>query len=119
MRVYWDGWPGFRTNNEGWFWGTEKLTAIGFFDRYEDYKGLIDELRLWSRAKSTNEIQNNYQAPVSGVETGLLGLFQFSEGIGNQKCINLNLDAVNQGDCINFFNMRNGYWPTQNAPLEN
>jgi len=119
MHVYWDGWPNFGANNEGWFWAAEKLTARGVFDRYEDYKGLIDELRLWSRAKSANEIQNNYQASVSGSEAGLVGLFQFSEGTGNQSCNNLNPNAVAQGDCIDFFNMKSGYWSTENAPVTN
>jgi len=119
MRAYWDGWAGFRIDNEGWFWGTEKLTAIGYFDRYEDYKGLIDELRLWSRAKSASEIQNNYQAAVTGSEAGLVGLFQFSEGSSNQTCNNLNSNAVSDGDCINLFNMKSGYWSTENAPLIN
>jgi hypothetical protein len=117
MRDYWDTWAGFLTNNEGWFWGTEKLTAIGTFDRYEDYKGLIDELRLWSRAKSATEIQNNYQDPVTGMEAGLVGLFQFSEGSANQTCNNLNTNAQVEGDCINLFNMKTGYWSTENAPL--
>ena len=117
MRTYWDGWPDFRMDNEGWFWGTEKLAAIGYFDRYEDFKGLIDELRFWNRAKSMTEIQNNYAAPVTGTEPGLVGLFQFSDGSGNQTCNNINLNAVSEGDCINLNNMKSGYWSTENAPL--
>ncbi len=119
MRTYWDGWPDFRPDNEGWFWGTEKLTAIGYFDRYEDYKGLIDELRLWNRAKTASEIQNNYAAPVTGTEPALVGLFQFSDGSGNQTCNSINSNAVSEGDCINLFNMKSGYWSTENAPLSN
>lgn len=115
MRTYWDTWAGFATDNEGWFWGTEKLAAIDYFDQYEDYKGLIDELRLWNKAKSELEIQNSFQVAVTGSEEGLVGLFQFNEGTGTASCNAANANAVAENDCINLTNMKDGYWVNENA----
>jgi hypothetical protein len=117
MRSYWDNWAGFRAGNEGWFWGTEKLAAVGFFDQYEDYKGLVDEVRFWNRAKTATEITNNYAAPVVGDEAGLTGLFRFAEASGITSCNVVNISAVADNDCIALINMKTGYWPDEGAPL--
>lgn len=117
MRNYWDTWAGFATDNEGWFWATEKLTAIGFFDQYEDYKGLVDEVRFWNRAKTATEIANDYAAPVVGNETGLVGLFRFAEESGVTSCNVINANAMADNDCITLINMKSGYWESESAPL--
>ncbi len=117
MRNYWDTWAGFAANNEGWFWGVEKITAIGDFDQYEDYKGLVDEVRFWNRAKTATEIMNNYAAPVVGNETDLAGLFRFAEGTGMTSCNIINANAMAENDCIALVNMKAGYWATEGAPL--
>jgi len=112
MRNYWDTWPNFGSNNEGWFWGVEKLTAIGSFERYEDYKGAIDEVRYWSRAKTSSEIANNYQDAVNGNEPNLVGLYQFSLGEPDQDC-----DVLNPSNCIDFVRPAPGFMVADNAPL--
>lgn len=117
MRNYWDGWAGFATNQEGWFWGTEKQAAIDVLSQYEDYKGLIDEIRFWNRAKTATEIMNNYNAPVIGNETGLVGLFRFAEEIGTTSCNVINATAIADNDCIALINMKPGYWSQESAPL--
>lgn len=117
MRNYWDTWAGFAANNEGWFWGVEKITAIGDFDQYEDYKGLVDEVRFWNRAKTATEIMNNYSASVDGTENGLVGLFRFAEGSGLTSCNVVNANALADNDCISLVNMKAGYWDTEGAPL--
>jgi hypothetical protein len=41
----------------GWSLGAEVMTAWNYaFTQYEDYKGLVDEIRLWGRAPSPAEI---------------------------------------------------------------
>ena len=42
-----------------------------------DWKGDIDEVRLWNRVLSQNEISSNAQACISGFESGLIGYWRF------------------------------------------
>jgi len=114
MRDYWDTWANFLPGNEGWFWGTEKLTAIGVFYQYEDYKGLIDEVRYWSRAKTAVELTNNYQDAVTGMEQNLVGLYRFSIGDSRMNCNVLINDSSN---CITFINMFPDFRVVDNAPI--
>ena len=86
MRQWWDAWPGFPAGQAGWFWGAEKQAAIGVLSQYEDYKGLLDELRFWSRAKSPTELAADYAQPVTGSEPGLVGAYSFLEGAGSNVC---------------------------------
>lgn len=112
MRQWWTTWSGFPANQEGWFWGAEKQAAIGLFPQYEDYKGLIDELRFWSRAKSPAEIRDNYAAPLTGSEPGLVGLYSFGEAQGLSVC-----DALDPDRCIFLQDPFTGTWNAENAPL--
>lgn len=45
------------------------------------YKGYIDDLRLWSKPLSASEINNNYNCYINGSESGLIGYWQFDEGL--------------------------------------
>ena len=112
MRSYWNSWSGFPNDQEGWFWGSEKQAAIGVLSQYEDYKGLVDEMRFWSRAKSGLEIVLGYNQPVVGDEPGLVGHFSFSEGSGTSTC-----DALNPGQCVQLIKTDASIWSGQDAPL--
>ncbi len=111
MRQWWDTWTGFPSNQRGWFWGAEKQAAIGS-QQYEDYKGLVDEIRFWSRAKTAAEITADYDAPVTGGETGLVGVYRFDEGSGNSIC-----DALDAGRCMTLINSPAGVWSSDDAPV--
>lgn len=107
MRTWWDGWPGFPET--GWVWGAEKQAALGTISQYEDYKGNIDELRFWSRAKSASEIASNYRQPVTGSEPGLVGHYDFeSTNLCNQ---------LGGSQCISTFNLNANARSLLNAPL--
>ena len=45
--------------------------------------GAIDELRLWNRALSAEEISRNFTRTISWQESGLVGHWKFDEGDGN------------------------------------
>jgi len=77
-------------------------------DEYEDYKGLADELRLWSRARTTDELTNHYDAPLGASPTGLVARFTFSEGGGVQSC-----DALDPGRCIELVNADPSIWSAE------
>ena len=46
------------------------------------YDGSIDEVRIWSRALSQQEIQDKINLELSGDETGLVAYYRFNEGSG-------------------------------------
>lgn len=116
MRQWWDNWAGFAFDQRGWFWGAEKQAAIELLDQYEDYKGLVDELRFWSRAKTSQEIQASFAAPVTGTEPGLVGWYDLDETAGLSTCSNL---AAAQCIAITPTSTRLDpqMWSVQNAPL--
>ncbi len=112
--AYWNAWTGFPSGQQGWFWGSEKQAAIGVLSQYEDYKGLVDEVRFWSRAKTTNELQNDWDAAVTGSETGLVGWYTFGEGSGSSAC-----NDQNSSNCITLLNTQPSIWDSEDAPLGN
>lgn len=112
MRFWWDAWKNFPLEQEGWFWGVEKQAAIGVLSQYEDYKGPVDEVRFWDRAKSAMEISQGWNLPVTGSETGLVGWFQMNEGTGSTAC-----DGLGASGCISLVNPMAGIWSSDQAPL--
>jgi hypothetical protein len=85
MRRWWDRPPHPRTPAPlgGWSWGSEVMTAWGmYFAQYEDYKGLVDELRFWDRAKTPAELRDRWRAAVTASDPGLVGWFPLDEGRG-------------------------------------
>lgn len=109
---YWNNWTGFPSNQDGWFWGSEKQAAIGILSAYEDYKGLVDELRFWSRAKTTLELQDDWDAAVTGSEPGLVGWYSFGEGNGGTAC-----NDQNASNCITLLNTQPSIWDSDDAPV--
>jgi hypothetical protein len=49
----------------------------------EYFKGLIDEVRVWSTARSAAEIRQNMEAEIGGAQPGLAAYYRFSEGSGS------------------------------------
>lgn len=113
MRRYWDNWEGFTAGQPGWYWGAEK-NAVQRGHVYEDYKGLLDEIRFWSRALSDNEIRNSYNRKVIGNESGLVGVYHFDEGSGIASC-----NRLNTNQCINLQVPAQGWtiWQDENSPI--
>ena len=46
------------------------------------FHGSIDELRIWQRSRTPEEIKNNYQLLKSGTEEGLIGYYRMNENFG-------------------------------------
>lgn len=85
MRQFWDALPHPENPRHlgGWSWGSEVMTSWNyFFSQYEDYKGLVDEIRFWDRAKTLGELPRTWNRAVTGDEDGLVGWFPFEEGEG-------------------------------------
>ncbi|MEP0265004.1 LamG-like jellyroll fold domain-containing protein [Dokdonia sp.] len=66
---------------------TSAPTHIGNFDNgtaQEHFNGKIDELRVWSGVRSTEEIATAYMTELSGNETNLLGYYKMD--VTNSSC---------------------------------
>jgi hypothetical protein len=112
MTAWWSGWIGFPSGQAGWFFGAEKQAAIGVLTQYEDFKGLLDEMRFWSRAKGAAEIAATWSGAVSGSEPGLVGWFRFEEGGGPSAC-----DSLAANRCLTLTRMRPGTWSSEGYPV--
>ena len=85
--------------------GTETNNSDQFWD------GGIDEVRIWSIARTTAEIEECKSQQLTGIEPNLVGYWQFDEGAGNNvkdKTINAN-HGILQGGVT---------WINSSAPME-
>jgi len=117
MRRFWDSLPhpDNPKNLGGWSWGSEVMTSWDFyFTQYEDYKGLLDEMRFWDRAKTEDELKTRWTDAISGNEKGLVGYFPMDEGAGNVL-----KDKLNPSRTIVLHKAKKESWSAENAPVVN
>ncbi len=82
--------------------------AIGSFGNANTWDGSIDEVRLWNRALSQCEIQNNMNCELNPAgQTGLVALYHFNQGFvnANNSTVTTAIDASgngNNGTLVNF-----------------
>jgi chitodextrinase len=107
--TYWDDWNGFP--QQGWVWGAEKQAALGLLTQWEDYKGLLDEVRFWSEARSSAQLGAGRTNPVNGTEANLVGWYDFSAGSGTTTCSSI---VVSQ--CMALVNTAASVWNAGEAP---
>lgn len=113
MTTFWDSWPGYPQG--GWFYGAEKQAAENLGPiQYEDYKGLIDEIRFYNRAKTASEIITDAMQSGCGSDSLLAGSYDFSEGSGLFVT-----NQMNNADSIHFFDLQANAWTASNAPCAN
>ena len=79
---------GWQTDQTALFVGTERVIKPSFqfggagVDPRHQFKGIIDDLRIWNGAKSENQILNNlYKEQSSDIDDDLRVYFDFNEGI--------------------------------------
>jgi len=68
------------------------------------YNGYLDDLRLWSRALSASEINSNYNRYINGNESGLIGYWQFDEGLNGYAFDRSNYKKIYNEHHIRFAN---------------
>jgi len=110
MRQFWDSLPHPRNPKSvgGWCWGSEVMTAWNYyFTQYEDYKGLLSEIRFWERAKPAKEIQTKWMEPVNDKEPGLVGYFPLDENRGT-----IAHDRLGSSRVISLHNATTESWST-------
>jgi hypothetical protein len=64
---------------------TDQPFRIGTYDFTfaDNFRGLLDEVRIWNVARTQSEIQANMYSGLSGAEPGLIGYWKFDEGTGD------------------------------------
>lgn len=82
---FWNNWTGFPNDQRGWYWGAEKQAANGSAI-WEDYKGLVDEIRFWTTDRLSAQLGAGRTNPVNGNEANLAGWYDFNEGSGTSTC---------------------------------
>lgn len=112
MRPWWDELAHPRDPVElgGWALGSEVMTAWDYvFNQYEDYKGGVDDLRLWTRALGADEIAAASRR--RGIDdTALVAHFGFDEGAGTRIA-----DRIDPGYVLTLHRPRADSWSTQDA----
>jgi hypothetical protein len=73
----------------------------------EKFVGNIDEVRLWTRALSAEEIMNNMNCELGATQTGLLAYYKFNQGIGNAT--NTAVTSLMDSSGNNYLGSLNGF----------
>lgn len=59
------------------------IGAVRTWTGFEDFDGMIDEVRIWNYARSEQQLQDHMYYSLTGNEQGLVGYWNFDEGTGN------------------------------------
>ena len=90
VRFYVDG--AFVTDHDHGYkemWPNNHWVNIGRVHRsggqafFNEFNGSIDEVRLWDKALTDEHISANFNSHLSGLESNLLGYWNFNEGTGD------------------------------------
>lgn len=73
----------------------------------EKFVGNIDEIKLWKRALSAAEIENNMNCELANSQTGLIAYYKFNQGIANTNNASVNTLIDSSGN--NYSGTLNGF----------
>lgn len=76
----------------------------------QNFKGKIDDVRIWNRRRTQSEIQNFMNYRLDGTETGLVTHLRFNEGEGNTA-----IDASSNNLNASLTNMDESDWVEANS----
>lgn len=93
--------------------GSERVLIGGFYRGTQPegfFKGTLDEIRIWDRARSLDELLADMKHRLIGNEPGLIGYYRFDEGEGSR--LHDQTDSACHGE------IRGGAaWVTSDAPV--
>lgn len=82
--------------------GTSGLTVLGSRPGGAQYfPGLMDEVRLWSEARTQCEISNNYMHSITGVQPNLVMNYDFNQGVAAGNNTGITTLPDNSGNSYN------------------
>ena len=103
ITLYVDGMSDGNGSDYKTFWRTNTLIGSGL-NSGDPYLGQIDELRIWDKALTQDEIRNFMCQKLKGTENGLFGYWQFDDGSNSiltdktsnypGTLTNMNLDTI-------------------------
>jgi hypothetical protein len=114
MRRYWDALPHPQNPKKlgGWCIGSEVMTAWNYaFTQFEDYKGLVDEIQMWGRARTPDELSLHWRE-AAATTSGLLAHFTFGEGQGNTT-----VDRIDPTYRLTLHRRQLDSWSPEDAPV--
>jgi len=77
------------------------------------WQGRIDEVRIWSAARTQTEISNNMSHPLTGSETGLQGYWRLDEGSGS-----ITADSTGHGYAGSWGGANSPAWVLSGIPFQ-
>ncbi|MCX6929511.1 MAG: LamG domain-containing protein, partial [Verrucomicrobia bacterium] len=75
LRLYVDGQLNASTTATGLLARSTGPIWVGYGNGYATFSGDIDDLRFWNRARTAQEIRDNFTGPLLGTEPGLVGYY--------------------------------------------
>ena len=104
-------WPGF-------IGSSHSPVKIGTFHT-QYWPGMLDEIRIWNRARTHQEIRSTMNAPLTGVEPGLAGYWNFDDGTVRDLSPNKNHGALEGSTQIIVAALPDNFTPTNAIGIEN
>jgi hypothetical protein len=114
MRRFWDhlAHPEDPKELGGWALGAEVMTAWNYaVTQFEDYKGLVDDLRLWNAALSPEQISHLATGARPRPSERPLAWFSFDEGRGRTS-----RDRYDRAYSLTLHRATARTWSRENAP---
>ena len=91
----------------------DNSVLIGAYANTACFSGIMDEVKLWNRALSANEIYNDKNSTLKGTESGLLAYYDMNQGVScrdnTTQTTLINKIGQNNGTLHNFFLNDNGF----------
>ncbi len=89
--------------------GDARIGAEAYGSSIDDYTGFMDEVSIWNRALTSEEVSGLYNYELSGNESGLIAYWQFNDGTGTTLT---DKSGNNYHGTIN-----NATWDADGAPI--
>ncbi len=83
--------------------------------RSQEFKGLIDEVRLWDDVRTATEIKQNFKKILEGDEANLVAYWRLDDGSGTSAADSSN--NTNTGTLNNSPTWESGYWSVRHDPV--
>lgn len=80
---YWDSWTGFPANQDGFWFGEEKLSALGLGGKVPDFKGWVGPMGFYNVAMDSAERAAVIADGIQPSQNGYLDHWNFIEGSGS------------------------------------
>ena len=80
---------------------------------------MLDEIRIWNRARTHKEIRSTMDAPLTGDEPGLAGYWNFDDGTARDLSPNKNHGALEGSSQIVATALPDNFTPTNAIGIEN